>query len=378
MVHTHRSFMTYILVLAALALVGCTTPRTGAERRGPLPETHHWQGTPINKIQVIGSHNSYKRAIQRELYGLIEQQYAISLESVDYSHIPMRDQLNFGLRNLELDVYYDPDGGRYANPPAHRLLRAHGMEPDPWDPQNDAATPGFKVLHDADVDFATWHVALEKALRELRDWSHANPGHLPVLVTMNCKHDEKRRFPGAKQSVPFDVRALRSLDAVIATELQGRLLTPDMVRSGHKSLRAAIAAEGWPAADAVAGRFYFLLDHGGRLRDDYRRAFPDGRNASMFVSGHPGDDDSVIFVRNDPVRDEADIRSLVSQGFIVRTRSDADTIEPRKECFERFEAAKRSRAQVITTDYYIPDRSISDRYMIRFEDGAFTRPLPAD
>jgi hypothetical protein len=369
-----------ICVVAWLALLagGCTSGATPRDHRGPAAESDRWAGTPLNQIQVIGSHNSYKRAIQRELYELIEQQYAISLDSVDYAHIPLADQFNLGLRNLELDVYHDPDGGRYADPPAHRLLRAHGIQPDPWDPENDASTPGFKVLHDADVDFATWHVAFEKALRELRRWSQANPGHLPVLVTMNCKHDESRRFPGAKESVPFDVEALRALDAVIAAELDGHLLTPDMVRAGHETLRDAITTDGWPAADAVSGRFYFLLDHGGTLREDYRRAFPGGRRASMFVSGHPDADDAAVFVRNEPIEDEAAIRSLVAQGFIVRTRADAGTAEPRAESFERFEAAKRSRAQVITTDYYIPDRSISDRFIIRFDDGGFTRPLPSE
>lgn len=369
-----------VCVVAWLTLLagGCSSGAPPRDHRGPVAESDRWAGTPLNQIQVIGSHNSYKRAIQRELYDLIEQQYAISLDSVDYAHIPMTDQLNLGLRNLELDVYHDPDGGRYADPPAHRLLRAHGIEPDPWDPENDASTPGFKVLHDADVDFATWHVAFEKALRELRRWSQTNPGHLPVLVTMNCKHDESRRFPGAKESVPFDVEALRALDAVIATELDGHLLTPDMVRAGYKTLRDAVTTDGWPAADAVSGRFYFLLDHGGALREDYRRAFPGGRRAAMFVSGHPGADDAAVFVRNEPIEDEAAIRDLVAQGFIVRTRADAGTVEPRAESFDRFEAAKRSRAQVITTDYYIPDRSISDRFIIRFDDGGLTRPLPGD
>jgi len=81
-------------------------------------------------------------------------------------------------------------------------------------------------------------------------------------------------------------------------------------------------------------------------------------------------------VMNDPVRDEAKIRDLVRQGFMVRTRADADTKEARANDLSRFEAAQRSGAQVITTDYYIPDRSIDDRYIVRFEGGGLIRANP--
>ena len=86
--------------------------------------------------------------------------------------------------------------------------------------------------------------------------------------------------------------------------------------------------------------------------------------------------EAAIFIINDPLRDESRIRDLVAMGFLVRTRADADTSEARSNDRRRFEAAKRSGAQIITTDYYIPDRSVDDRYMVRFDDGAFVRPNP--
>ena len=39
-------------------------------------------------------------------------------ESLEYWHVPLQAQLGLGLRKLELDVFYDPDGslfGRSAN-----------------------------------------------------------------------------------------------------------------------------------------------------------------------------------------------------------------------------------------------------------------------
>jgi hypothetical protein len=83
-----------------------------------------------------------------------------------------------------------------------------------------------------------------------------------------------------------------------------------------------------------------------------------------------------VLIINDPQRDGDRIRDLVRAGYIVRTRADAGTREARAEDRSRFEAAKASGAQVITTDYPIPDRKMSDRYVVRFDDGGFVRVNP--
>ena len=68
----------------------------------------------INQIQIIGSHNSYKQEIERPVMELIlaKDSNAISL---DYAHIPIKEQLDLGLRGLEIDVLHDPQGGRYKD-----------------------------------------------------------------------------------------------------------------------------------------------------------------------------------------------------------------------------------------------------------------------
>ncbi|HVV07201.1 MAG TPA: Ca2+-dependent phosphoinositide-specific phospholipase C, partial [Puia sp.] len=69
---------------------------------------------PINKIQVIGSHNSYKKAIDPALFRMFQQRDSAGASSLDYEHIPLTEQLDMGLLNLELDCYVDEKGGRYA------------------------------------------------------------------------------------------------------------------------------------------------------------------------------------------------------------------------------------------------------------------------
>ena len=342
----------------------------------PTNDALAYADSPINHLQVIGSHNSYKRAIQSELKAIIESQFNISLDSIDYSHIPVLDQLNLGLRNLEFDVYWDPKGGLYTPPAAHALMRQAGITPDPWDPDDQARTPGFKVIHDLDADFTTWYVNFEPLLVDLREWSRAHPNHLPIIVTMNCK-EGRRRIPGAIPPAPFTPDSLAILDNTIRNFLtDDHLITPDDIRRNHEHLRDAVLAEGWPTAVEAAGKFIFVLDHAGETRDEFLEAKPGARDAVFFPLVNEDQPEAAIFVINDPIKEHDRIRNLVSKGFIVRTRADAGTKEARNESFDRFNAAKSSGAQVITTDYYIPDRSISDIYTIRFDNGSYVRTNP--
>src|SRR5688572_20997070 len=71
---------------------------------------------PLNHVQVIGSHNSYKQAIDPLLFKILRQRDSVNMSRIDYSHISITGQLDLGLLNLEIDIYADTQGGRYANP----------------------------------------------------------------------------------------------------------------------------------------------------------------------------------------------------------------------------------------------------------------------
>ena len=332
-------------------------------------------GLRLNQIQVIGTHNSYKRAVQRELF---EHLVTINpgVRGIDYSHISMTDQLNLGVRTLELDVYFDPEGGRYADPLGNRLLTLAGGTPEPLDDAQGLASPGFKVIHDADFDFRTWHATLEGALDELAAWSAANPGHLPILLTMNTKQG-RGEWPGAVEPGRFTAAVFKELDATIREHLgASRLITPDDVRGDAATLEAAVLGRGWPTLASSRGKFLFVLDEGGRTRETYLSAFGNLEGAVFFTTSAPGEPTAGVLVINDPLRDGARIRALVERGYIVRTRADAGTNEARSEDFARFEAAKASGAHAIKTDYPIPDRRMSDRYVVRFDGGWFARVNP--
>ena len=77
-----------------------------------LPESTN-AGIKINHLQFVGSHNSYKKAMPD---GFVKQLMRVNpevMESLEYEHIPLAEQLDLGIRKLELDVFYIADEARF-------------------------------------------------------------------------------------------------------------------------------------------------------------------------------------------------------------------------------------------------------------------------
>jgi hypothetical protein len=64
---------------------------------------------------------------------------------LDYQHVPVTEQLESDLRMLEIDVVFNPQGGRYAQPLGMQLIKQQGGSPSPFDPADVMKEPGFKV-----------------------------------------------------------------------------------------------------------------------------------------------------------------------------------------------------------------------------------------
>lgn len=331
--------------------------------------------TRMNEIQVIGSHNSYKQAIDPALKSLISAT-GKDIEGLDYAHPRLVDQLNLGIRNLELDVFHDPEGGRFASPLGLKLLAESGRAGRAYDPAGEMHRPGFKLMHVQDIDFRSHHLTLVGALREMRAWSQRNPDHVPIIVLMNLK-SATIGIPGEAVPLGFDGPAITALEAEITLALgRDKLLLPDDVRGSSANLREAVRSKGWPTLDDSRGKFVLVLDEGDPVRAVYLREAGNLAGRVFFPTVPKEHPCAAIMVINDPVKRGEEIRDLVRQGFIVRTRADAGTMEMRKNDRSRFEAAKASGAQVISTDYYIADWRVNPEFELRFEGGDFERTNP--
>ena len=326
----------------------------------------------LNEVQSIGSHNSYHVQASPALFALLTAFDPGLAASIEYTHRPLEEQLDLGIRQFELDVFADPAGGLYADPVGQQL--APGPDPDPADVMDE---PGFTVLHVQDVDFRSTCLTFVACLQTVKAWSDAHPGHLPIMILVETK-DDPIPDPGLGFVVPLPIgpAELDALDAEIRSVFgPGDLLAPDDIRRTRPTLRDAVVTDGWPVLGAVRGRVMFALDNTGSERTSYLAGHPTLEGRAMFVSAAPPSPAAAFVKLNDPVGDSAQIRSLVAGGFVVRTRADADTVQARTGDTTMRDAALASGAQWVSTDYYEPS-PFGTGYVVRTPHGRTFRCNP--
>ncbi len=318
----------------------------------------------LNDIQVVGTHNSYHKAPPTGLYTVFSDR----ARAWEYTHAPIAEQLaTQGIRALEFDLYNDPEGGVFA----HTLL-GHAAS-------NALARPGIKVLHIPQFDQGTRCTAFADALSALKAFSAANPAHVPILVQLELKEASVAGPAGftIEAPPPFDAKALDALDAQITEALGAdRLLAPDLVRGESATLREAVTTRGWPTLQQSAGRVLFVLQASGGTLDRYLAGHPSCRNRVCFVDVPAEHDAAAYRVVNDPIKHAQEITRLVQQGFIVRTRADANLEEVRANDTVRRDAAFASGAQVVSTDAPTSAAHLKSRYACQLPDGGCWRRNP--
>jgi hypothetical protein len=327
---------------------------------------------PINRVQVIGSHNSYKRAIDTALFSLFREKNPKAAMGLEYSHVGLGEQLDLGLRNLEIDVYADEKGGKYAHP--RGLEWEAASHPPVYDPQGEMNLPGFKVFHVQDLDFRSNCPTFAGCLKQLKAWSDKHPDHYPIYVTMNAK-DAEIKAPGFTVPEKFTAEVFDRLDKEILDNLGRRyLITPDEIRGKYPTLEGAVLAGHWPTMKEARGKFVFVLDEKGEHLASYIKDHPSLKGRVLFTDSPAGSPEAAFMIMNDPK--DPQIPEMVKKGYMVRTRADGDTREARVNDKSGFVAACASGAQIITTDYYYKSTFFASDYVVIFEDGKYMRKQP--
>jgi hypothetical protein len=376
----------FLMVLVALSLpsVQAQTDRSAAESASDAadsPQTIRPSTVRLNQIQVIGTHNSYHLQPHPAVMAIIRQAAGAQADAIAYSHRPLHEQFSeLGIRQIELDVYADPEGGHYANPLALQMIAQSKLPADQlpsmldFDPLGEMKQPGLKVIHAPDVDFMTTVKSFVAALREVKEWSDQHPKHLPIMILVEAKQDQL--LPILTKPLPFDAVALDTIDNEIKAVFPlDRVITPDSIRGDFPTLREALAEHGWPRLDDVRGKVIFALDNGGQLRDDYLANHPSLTGRMLFVSvgaEHP----AAAFIKlNDPIADFDLIQESVRRGLLVRTRADANTTHARRNDVTMRDHALASGAQFISTDHPEPNLQWSE-YFVQLPGGGIARSNP--
>lgn len=376
--------VTTLAVAIALAAATCGDADTGAPpattlSTTTLPTTTELAAEPLrlNDLQVLGSHNSYHLRPVPEAYAAIEAVSRELAESIDYSHRSLTEQLDdFHVRQFELDVYADPEGGLYANRAAMPVI---GLPAESGIAALDE--PGFKVLHTQDFDFETNCLTLQLCLGEIARWSDANPDHVPVMILIEIKEesvpDAAAAAGVALPELPIDwtvpvettEEVLAALDdELVAAMGEERIVTPDDVRGDAATLEEVVLADGWPTVDDARGKVLFAMVNTGAAREAYRAPSPTLAGRVMFTTSDPGAPDGAFLRIDDPVGGGDRIDELAAAGYLIRTRTDVPTVDARSGDTTRRDAALASGAHFLSTDYYAQDPAFGTGYSVDLDE----------
>jgi hypothetical protein len=329
----------------------------------------------MNQIQVIGSHNSYHAGIAPSEAKLMLDKNPMRYKSLEYRHRPLDQQLDSGVRQIELDIYADSEGGRYAHPVGPQAVAVAGLPLDPeFDPQGLMSKPGFKVMHVQDFDYRSTCQPFVACLKIVREWSQAHPKHLPIYILVETKQTDLPPQYHAASAEKFTASTFDALDAEIRSVFpSSELITPDAVRGKHKTLEEAVLHGEWPKLDKARGKVVFLMDQRA-VGPLYLQGHPSLQGRVIFTNAEPGQPDCAFTEENDGAPEA--IAALVRKGYLVRTRTDADTKEARTNETTRRDAALVSGAQLLSTDYPESEPSSWTGYSAGLPNGAVARCNP--
>ncbi|WP_312992920.1 phosphatidylinositol-specific phospholipase C domain-containing protein [Chryseobacterium flavum] len=354
------------------------------------------QNIRINQVQVVGTHNSYAQPADPRVLDLVTpilngmmQKYSSSMseeqkakfkeyhpygmdlkEGLNYNHPDFNEQLNSNLRGLEIDVYYDPEGNRFSNPATYQILKAKGITDLAPFKTEGLEQPGFKVLHMADIDFRSHYPTLKDALTHLRKWSDLHPDHSPIFMMIEAKDSGFPVFENSTKVLPFDKAAYDALDEEILNYLgKDKIIMPKDVQGNYNTLKEAVMHNNWPQLKESKGKFIFMLLPGsaGTLSSKNNPYLIKGslKERVMFLNSEPDDSFAAFILRDNAIIRQKEIRDLVKQGFMVRTRSDIETYEAKTNDFTRSKAAFSSGAQIISTDFFRPGNTYNTPYFVQ-------------
>jgi len=323
----------------------------------------------LNQIQVIGTHNSYHAGIAPNESKLWQAKYAEAFKGLDYQHQPLTQQFDSGVRQIELDIFADTKGGLYAHPSGPSNVAAAHLPADPdFDSSGLMTKPGFKVMHVQDVDYRSTCQPFIGCLKEVREWSHAHPGHIPIFILVETKQGKPEGNVHLTVPEDFTSATFDALDAEIRSVFPpDELIIPDDVRGHYKTLNKAVLAGNWPTLASARGKVVFLMDQ-RPVGPIYLAGHPSLRGRVLFTNAEPGQPDAAFIERNDGPA--ADISALVRQGYLIRARTDSDTKQGRTNDTTTRDAMIASGAQLLSTDYPINEPA-------RWE-GHFVVTLPGD
>lgn len=277
-------------------------------------------GAKLNEIRYIASHNSYKTGLTPETkYFYHGPLAAIMGKQYDYIFDTITEQLNAGIRSIELD--------------ANKVKTADGFR--------------IECLHSDMLETNSTMIDFDKGLKEIRMWMDRNENALPIIVLVEPKGGKK-----------FDLEAFDKFDEMLFENFGEKLVTPKKLldAAGVSDFDEFRAKNAYPTVESLKGKIIFLLHEKDSL-ETYMQRDPDMQKSAMNIAleyntvlkkGKDYSRFSFTVILNDPTKHKDRISEAINRdNFMVRTRLDRYAVV--KDHW--YKNGIESGANILSTDY---------------------------
>ncbi len=294
-------------------------------------------GMKFNEVSFLATHNSYQAPAFEETKKFFSSVSGVTFgiykaKQADFWSETPTDQLNCGIRSLEIDIETIERDGEVS----------------------------FTCMHSPYFEMSTYFGDLALGMKEIAMWSDNNPNHLPVTIII----EPKPVFLPMENMSFFNIDYAVELDKVLREALGEKLFTPaDMLRD-YSTFGEMRAADDWCKVSDMQGKILVLL-HEGSVTEKYIDLDPSIKSQAMFpmLREKDCDRDCASFILcNKPRNLIKNREEFDEKKVVVRTRADSFgsvSEERREQVFE-------GEAQIISTDYPPRTDSTQDSYIVSF------------
>lgn len=269
----------------------------------------------LNEIQFLATHNSFKKLPSKFVNKPLEL-FSNGVKNGYYGYDTLTQQLNKGMRGLELDVtMYD---GK------------------------------FVLSHNAYTDWRTNGVDFALALEEIKIWSDVNAGHIPLNIMIQVR-DSWSPFNHKYGAYSFEdfVRLDKLLSSTFTDD---GIIKPADVIGDSGTVRQGVEDGNWPLISECRGKVFFciLFDKEKNVQNyiDIDPTFAIQR-AFIMTSGNKLEDYSAIIHADDARKDTQMLKDLADKNYILRCRID----EQFDYTVDRYNASIDVGAVILATDH---------------------------
>lgn len=331
-----------INALSELYKSGDYVPVNESELVGFDVQKAYADGVKFNEVAYIATHNSYQlqsvpsyqkayRDLETVTFGLIKG------DAPTYCSDTLTEQFNVGIRSIELDVETVVNGDDVS----------------------------FICTHSPLIDMTSSCYDFELALEEIKMWSDANPGHLPISIIV-----EPKEFFLLENGMRFiNLKYANVLDNLIREAFGEKLITPAEMMGEHNSLKEMREADDWMRLEDCAGRVAVFFHDTDGVTGRFIKQDETLKSRAMFPMLRYKDRDksyaSVLIVNKPDDIEKRSTELIYEKNLIVRTRVDSFgsyNEEDRRKTLE-------SGAQILSTDYPKKADMTNVEYYVDFSNG---------